>query len=68
MPCQDGKTAKNRLHLDLRAGNQRAEVRRLEDLGARRVDIGQTDVSWVVMADPAGRTASIKDRDGAYEY
>jgi hypothetical protein len=26
----------------------------LESLGARRVDIGQDDVSWVVMADPEG--------------
>lgn len=27
----------------------------LEDLGARRVDVGQkADVSWVAMADPAG--------------
>ena len=54
MPCQDGKTAKNRLHLDLRPADQQAEVRRLEGLGARRVDIGQGDVSWVVMADPEG--------------
>lgn len=27
---------------------------RLEALGARRVDIGQGDVSWVVLADPDG--------------
>ena len=29
-------------------------MRRLEQLGAVRVDIGQRDVSWVVMADPEG--------------
>jgi hypothetical protein len=29
-------------------------VARLEALGARRVDIGQDDVSWVVLADPDG--------------
>jgi hypothetical protein len=29
-------------------------VQRLEQLGAVRVDIGQRDVSWVVMADPEG--------------
>jgi hypothetical protein len=46
------KTVKNRLHLDLRADDQEAEVRRLEALGARRIDIGQGDVTWVVMADP----------------
>lgn len=51
----DRKTTKNRLHLDLRPSDQGAQVRRLLDLGARRVDIGQSeDVSWVVMADPEG--------------
>jgi Glyoxalase-like domain len=30
------------------------EVARLEALGARRIDIGQGEVSWVVMADPEG--------------
>jgi predicted enzyme related to lactoylglutathione lyase len=51
----DEKTTKNRLHLDLRPADQAAEVRRLTDLGAWRVDIGQpSDVSWVVMADPEG--------------
>jgi catechol 2,3-dioxygenase-like lactoylglutathione lyase family enzyme len=48
------KTVKNRLHLDLRPRDQAAEVARLEALGARRVDIGQGDVSWVVLADPDG--------------
>ena len=51
----DEKTVKNRLHLDLRPVDQQAEVRRLVDLGARRVDVGQPqDVSWVVLADPEG--------------
>ena len=50
----DAKAGKNRLHLDLRPDDQDAEVTRLESLGARRVDIGQGDVSWVVMADPEG--------------
>jgi hypothetical protein len=49
------KIAKNRLHLDLRPGDQPAEIMRLEGLGARRVDVGQgADVTWVVMADPEG--------------
>ena len=51
------KTVKNRLHLDLAtesAEGQRALVSRLLDLGARRVDIGQGDVPWVVMGDPEG--------------
>jgi hypothetical protein len=50
----DVKRAKNRLHLDLRPDDQAAEVERLLELGATRVDIGQSDVSWVVMADPEG--------------
>jgi catechol 2,3-dioxygenase-like lactoylglutathione lyase family enzyme len=50
----EGKTVKNRLHLDLRPADQAAEVARLEALGARRVSIGQGDVGWVVMADPDG--------------
>lgn len=49
------KTVNNRLHIDLRPEDQAAEVARLEDLGATRVDIGQgPDVTWVVMADPEG--------------
>ncbi|MGA8112697.1 MAG: VOC family protein [Actinocatenispora sp.] len=51
------KTGKNRLHFDLAPpadGDQQAEVDRLVSLGATRVDIGQGDVNWVVMADPAG--------------
>lgn len=51
----ESKTVKNRLHIDLRPDDQAAEVLRLEQLGAKRVDIGQgPDVSWVVMADPEG--------------
>jgi predicted enzyme related to lactoylglutathione lyase len=48
------KTGKSRWHFDLVAPDQAAEVARLESLGARRTDIGQGDVSWVVMADPDG--------------
>ncbi len=51
----DAKSGKNRLHIDLRPDDQDAEVERLVDMGARRVDIGQGDeVSWVVLADPEG--------------
>lgn len=46
------KSVKDRIHLDLRSGDQAAEVERLISLGARRIDIGQGDVTWVVMADP----------------
>ncbi len=53
----DLKSVKNRLHLDLRPLDQEAEVARLESLGAKRIEIGQSDdsdTSWVVMADPEG--------------
>ena len=46
------KTAKNRMHFDLRApGEIRDEVRRLEGLGATTVRDG---TELVVMADPEG--------------
>ena len=51
------KMAKNRLHVDVAPptdGDQQAEVDRLLSLGATRVDIGQGDVAWVVLADPDG--------------
>jgi len=48
------KAVKNRLHLDFRPDDRDAEVNRLLDLGATRVDIGQGDQPWVVLADPEG--------------
>jgi len=51
------RTGKHRLHFDLAPpvdGDQQAEADRLVSLGATRVDIGQGEVSWVVMADPDG--------------
>ncbi|MDO9458282.1 VOC family protein [Nocardioides sp.] len=51
----EGKSVKNRLHLDLRPDDQDAEVARLERLGATRADVGQPDdASFVVMRDPFG--------------
>ena len=37
-----------------RPDDQRAEVERVVALGARHVDIGQGEQSWVVLADPEG--------------
>lgn len=50
------KTVKNRLHIDVSPidRGQDEEVERLLALGARRVDIGQGEQSWVVLADPEG--------------
>ena len=50
----DDKRVKNRWHFDLAPEDQAAEVARLEGLGARRADIGQGEVDWVVMADVEG--------------
>lgn len=52
----EGKTVKNRIHLDLRSsGSMAAEVQRVEALGAtsiRRVDEGGS--FWTLMTDPEG--------------
>ena len=52
----DEKTSKVRLHIDVNATDrdQEAEVERILSLGANRVDIGQGDQTWVVLADPEG--------------
>lgn len=66
IPVPEGKTAKNRLHLDLRASEgstQAQEVERLLGLGAVRTDVGQgADVSWVVLADPEGNEFCVLGR------
>jgi hypothetical protein len=57
VPVPEPKTGPNRLHLDLapsQDSDHEAEVERLVELGARRVDVGQGDVPWVVLADPEG--------------
>jgi hypothetical protein len=51
------KSAKNRVHLDLRFGadNRVAEVARLESLGAKRLyEESQGPHTWTTMADPEG--------------
>ena len=56
VPAPEPKTVKNRLHLDLCPSgvDQAEELERLLGLGATRVDIGQGDVPWIVLADPEG--------------
>ncbi|WP_425457014.1 VOC family protein [Amycolatopsis cihanbeyliensis] len=50
----EGKTIKNRLHLDVNPTDRERddEIRRLLGLGARHTDVGQGDESRVVLADP----------------
>ncbi|MCA1274119.1 VOC family protein [Streptomyces sp. 7G] len=52
----EGKTLKNRLHIDVNPTDreQHEEVERLLALGARRADVGQGGASWVVLTDPEG--------------
>jgi predicted enzyme related to lactoylglutathione lyase len=53
----DAKTVKNRLHVDVAPpadGDTQAEARRLERAGAVPIDVGQGQVTWVVLADPEG--------------
>jgi hypothetical protein len=59
VPVPEGKTVKNRLHIDLAphaSQDREAEIQRLLDLGATRVDVGQDpkSVTWEVLADPEG--------------
>jgi predicted enzyme related to lactoylglutathione lyase len=49
------KSGKNRMHLDIVVDDIEAEVRRLQALGARRVDEGVQSfggIRWVRMSDP----------------
>ena len=54
VPVPELKSLKNRLHLDFRPDDQDREVDRLLGLGAVRVDVGQGEQPWVVLADPEG--------------
>ena len=58
VPVEEGKTVKNRLHIDLAphtSQDRDAEIARLLDRGATRVDVGQDDdITWTVLADPEG--------------
>ena len=59
LPVPEPKTQKNRLHLDFRPDDRDAEVDRLVALGARHVDIGQGEQTWVVLADPEGNEVCV---------
>jgi len=51
------KTAKNRMHLDIRTSELHSTIERLAALGARRLQPGISEENgfrWVVMADPEG--------------
>lgn len=51
----EAKTAKTRVHFDLRVDDIEAKARELEGIGARRIDVGQQpDEGFIVMCDPEG--------------
>ncbi len=56
VPVPEAKTLKNRLRVDvIPVGcEQEEEVARLLALGARPVDVGQGEQTWVVLSDPEG--------------
>jgi hypothetical protein len=58
VPVEEGKTVKNRLHLDLAphiTDDRDALIGELLAKGATRTDVGQpADVGWTVLADPEG--------------
>jgi predicted enzyme related to lactoylglutathione lyase len=66
----EGKTVKNRLHIDLAphsTDDRDALIKSLLARGATKVDVGQDDstVSWTVLADPEGNefcVLSARDR------
>lgn len=66
----DEKRGLNRLHIDLRSDSeneQTATVARLEGRGAQRIDIGQGDVPFVVLADPEGNEFCVLEPRDVYQ-
>jgi predicted enzyme related to lactoylglutathione lyase len=64
VPVAEPKTRQNRLHLDLSsasADQQMATLDRALALGAERVDVGQRNVPWFVLADPGGNEFCVLD-------
>ena len=56
-----------RLHLDIAGGDRQAEVvERALALGATHLDIGQSDVPWVVLADPEGNPFCVMEARPEY--
>jgi len=56
VPVPEGKTVKNRLHLDVVPADrtQDEEIARLTGLGAKVVTDSRPETGWVTLADPEG--------------
>lgn len=67
IPVPEGKTAKNRLHLDLTPtdSTRDEEVERLLGLGAKVVEDHRTDdgAGWVYLSDPEGNEFCVERSD-----
>jgi predicted enzyme related to lactoylglutathione lyase len=50
----EGKTVKNRMHLDLISTDFDAEINRLTGLGATKLNEVNAGAHWVTLADPEG--------------
>jgi predicted enzyme related to lactoylglutathione lyase len=58
----EGKTVKNRVHLDVMPSDrtQDDEIARLTGLGARIVEDRRPEFGWVVLADPEGNEFDVE--------
>jgi hypothetical protein len=62
----EGKTTKNRVHLDWYAPDREAEVERLIGLGATRLwDVKNEDFEWTTLADVEGNEFCVVQSDRA---
>jgi len=62
VPVPEGEELHDRLYITLAPpehGDQEAEIRRLEALGARLVTVGVDGVDWSIMEDPEGNGFSV---------
>lgn len=70
LPVPDQKAGKNRIHLDLTTtslDDQQESVKRLVELGADHIDIGQRgDEGHVVLADPEGNEFDVVEPDNQF--
>jgi Glyoxalase-like domain len=66
MKVPEGKTTKNRMHIDWHAPDREAEVKRLIDLGATRLwDVKNEDFEWTTLADVEGNEFCVVQANGA---
>jgi hypothetical protein len=62
VPAAEDRPMRNRLYITLAPpedGDQQAEIRRLEALGATLITVGADGVDWSIMEDPEGNGFSV---------